>query len=161
MRPNFLTDLIFSDFVQCVSYNSLTEWQEIFYSTFGIAALYLIPLVIIICCYVRILWEIYRRSKESAQGKSEGRETCQQVLETHGLLYCADMQNSRSLIHRSDSENGRPRRTNSYIAKNKFHLRRSDVAQIEKARIRTLRMTIIIVLVSSSIHEWWHFTETS
>ena len=40
----------------------------------------------------------------------------------------------------------RHRRNNSYLSKNKFHLRRSDIAQIEKARIRTLRMTIIIVL---------------
>ena len=60
----------FPDFVQCVSYNSLTEGQEIFYSTFGIAALYIIPLVIIICCYTRILWEIYKRSKESTEGKT-------------------------------------------------------------------------------------------
>lgn len=147
---------LFPDFVQCVSYNSLTEWQEIFYSTFGIAALYLIPLIIIICCYARILWEIYRRSKESTE----------------------DMQSSRHLIHRTESDgggsttgeggggggggsgSGRPRgRNNSYVSSgsgnhgsgsksnhNKFHLRRSDIAQIEKARIRTLRMTIIIVL---------------
>lgn len=65
---------LFPDFVQCVSYNSLTEWQEIFYSTFGIAALYLIPLVIIILCYTRILWEIYRRSKESAEGKEQKKK---------------------------------------------------------------------------------------
>lgn len=58
------------------------------------------------------------------------------------------------------SGSGRPRgRNNSYVSSgsgnhgrgsksnhNKFHLRRSDIAQIEKARIRTLRMTIIIVL---------------
>ena len=62
------------------------------------------------------------------------------------------MQSTRNLIHRSDStdnghDNGhRHRRTRSYPPKNKFHLRRSDIAQIEKARIRTLRMTIIIVL---------------
>ncbi len=69
MLTPFSLFIIHTDFVQCVSYNSLTEWQEIFYSTFGIAALYLIPLIIIICCYARILWEIYRRSKESTEGR--------------------------------------------------------------------------------------------
>ncbi|KAJ6221202.1 hypothetical protein RDWZM_007014 [Blomia tropicalis] len=122
---------LYPDFVQCVSYNSLTEWQEIFYSTFGIAALYLIPLVIIICCYTRILWEIYRRSKASTE----------------------DEKSSRSLIPRNDCSE--IRRNNSSCStsinstsknQSKFHLRRSDIAQIEKARIRTLRMTIIIVI---------------
>lgn len=151
--------------MQCVSYNSLTEWQEVFYSTFGIAALYLIPLVIIICCYARILWEIYRRSKESTEGEIVN-------VNKVGILlvfnYSADMQSSRNLIRRTESDsgtggsvtssNGRPRgaRNNSYVSNgrgknnNKFHLRRSDLAQIEKARIRTLRMTIIIVLGMSS-----------
>lgn len=36
--------------------------------------------------------------------------------------------------------------SNLSIAKNRFHLRRSDLAQIERVRTRTLRMTIIIVL---------------
>jgi hypothetical protein len=36
--------------------------------------------------------------------------------------------------------------SNPNISKNRFHLRRSDLAQIERARTRTLRMTIIIVL---------------
>jgi hypothetical protein len=35
---------------------------------------------------------------------------------------------------------------NSYISRNRMHLRRSDVTQIERARTRTLRMTLIIVL---------------
>lgn len=136
---------LFPDFVQCVSYNSLTEWQEIFYSTFGIAALYLIPLVVIILCYTRILWEIYKRSKESTEGKSSSR-----WFQTITSQLFADIQSSHSLIHPSESENvgseNRHRRSGSYLSKNKFHLRRSDIAQIEKARIRTLRMTIIIVL---------------
>jgi gonadotropin-releasing hormone receptor len=36
--------------------------------------------------------------------------------------------------------------SNPNIARSRFHLRRSDLAQIERARTRTLRMTIIIVL---------------
>ena len=35
---------------------------------------------------------------------------------------------------------------NSYISRNRMHLRRSDLTQIERARTRTLRMTLIIVL---------------
>ncbi|CAG2122607.1 unnamed protein product, partial [Medioppia subpectinata] len=35
---------------------------------------------------------------------------------------------------------------NSYISRNRMHLRRSDATQIERARTRTLRMTLIIVL---------------
>lgn len=74
------THPLYPDFVQCVSYDSLTEWQEVFYSSFGIAALYVIPLVIIICCYTRILWEIYQRSKESAEGKIAQRSQYSQLF---------------------------------------------------------------------------------
>ena len=35
---------------------------------------------------------------------------------------------------------------NNNRSKSRFHLRRSDLSQVEKARIRTLRMTIIIVM---------------
>ncbi|KAH9412481.1 hypothetical protein DERP_006442 [Dermatophagoides pteronyssinus] len=119
----------YPDFVQCVSYNSLTERQEILYSTFGIAALYLIPLIIIIFCYVRIIWEIYKRSIQlSKDNRNNNVEKCNQRTTMHIKIMIIKIVINK-LIHKS-----------------RFHLRRSDLSQVEKARIRTLRMTIIIVM---------------
>ncbi|KAH7643064.1 gonadotropin-releasing hormone receptor-like [Dermatophagoides farinae] len=78
----------YPDFVQCVSYNSLTERQEILYSTFGIAALYLIPLVIIIFCYARIIWEIYKRSIQSSKEKSRIRTLRMTIIIVMAFVWC-------------------------------------------------------------------------
>ncbi|KFM63223.1 Gonadotropin-releasing hormone II receptor, partial [Stegodyphus mimosarum] len=75
------------------------------YNIFCLLALYGVPLLIIITCYSRILWEISRRSRESDGDLSQEPRYRQRLC-----------------------------------------LRRSDIAHIERASARTLRMTIIIVL---------------
>ncbi|XP_035211010.1 gonadotropin-releasing hormone II receptor-like isoform X2 [Stegodyphus dumicola] len=96
----------YPQFLQCVSFNFFpTVYHKMAYNIFCLLALYGVPLLIIIVCYSRILWEISRRSRDS-----------------DGDL----------------SQEPRYRR--------RLYLRRSDIAHIERARARTLRMTIIIVL---------------
>nr|XP_027201205.1 gonadotropin-releasing hormone II receptor-like [Dermatophagoides pteronyssinus] len=142
----------YPDFVQCVSYNSLTERQEILYSTFGIAALYLIPLIIIIFCYVRIIWEIYKRSIQlSKDNRNNNVEKCNQRTTMHinnDNQDCHQQTNSvgSGVSDEQNNNNNDQNDNNNNRSKSRFHLRRSDLSQVEKARIRTLRMTIIIVM---------------
>ncbi|CAG2102264.1 unnamed protein product [Medioppia subpectinata] len=123
----------YPSFEQCVTFNFFkTAWKETFYNIFCVMALYVIPLLIIICCYTRILWEIYRRSKDSSEDKKRDISN----NKPKPAEYCG----SKSGQLQSNKYQ------NSYISRNRMHLRRSDATQIERARTRTLRMTLIIVL---------------
>ncbi|XP_026795368.3 gonadotropin-releasing hormone II receptor [Pangasianodon hypophthalmus] len=85
------------DFTQCVTHGSFRErWQETVYNMFHFVTLYVIPLLVMSCCYTRILVEINRQEHKNKAG-----ESC---------------------------------------------LRRSRTDMIPKARMKTLKMTIIIVL---------------
>ncbi|MBN3299995.1 GNRR2 protein, partial [Amia calva] len=85
-----------ADFTQCVTHGSFRHrWQETVYNMFHFVTLYVIPLLVMSCCYTRILIEINGQMK-----KSKGGESC---------------------------------------------LRRSGTDQIPKARMKTLKMTIVIV----------------
>ncbi|KAK8782488.1 hypothetical protein V5799_016173 [Amblyomma americanum] len=95
-------------FRQCVTFAFFAvPWQEKAYNLFCLLALYGVPLVAIVVCYCRILWEIHKQSKES---------------------------HADQLVLPEQQQAGRLR------------LRRSDVRHITRARNRTLRLTIIIVL---------------
>lgn len=83
-------------YLQCITKGTLTtEMAEVAYAAFGMVALYLLPLVVIIFSYASILVEIFRRSRDPIDDK----------------------------------------------------LRRSSLGFLGRAKIRTLKMTIIIVLV--------------
>ncbi|XP_036411334.1 gonadotropin-releasing hormone II receptor-like [Megalops cyprinoides] len=85
------------DFTQCVTHGSFRQrWQETVYNMFHFVTLYVVPLLVMSCCYTRILVEINRQMH-----KSKGGEAC---------------------------------------------LRRSGTDMIPKARMKTLKMTIIIVV---------------
>ncbi|XP_071535395.1 adipokinetic hormone/corazonin-related peptide receptor variant I-like [Panulirus ornatus] len=100
------THPIFKNFRQCVTFGFFrTQVEEMTYNLFCLAAMYFLPLFVIVVVYLRILWEISQKSKDSKE----------------------DASNSRG-------RSGRLR------------LRRSDMTNIERARARTLRMTVIIVL---------------
>ncbi|KAH6938464.1 hypothetical protein HPB50_009412 [Hyalomma asiaticum] len=95
-------------FYQCVTFAFFAvPWHEKAYNIFCLLALYGVPLVAIVVCYCRILWEIHKQSKES---------------------------HIDQLMLPEQQQPGRLR------------LRRSDVRHITRARNRTLRLTIIIVL---------------
>ncbi|XP_018952180.2 gonadotropin-releasing hormone II receptor-like isoform X2 [Cyprinus carpio] len=84
------------DFTQCVTHGSFRErWHETAYNMFHFVTLYVIPLLVMSCCYTCILIEINRQLHKSNAGES---------------------------------------------------LRRSGTDMIPKARMKTLKMTIIIVL---------------
>lgn len=62
----------FPTFEQCVTFNFFsTLWKDALYNLFCVTVLYLVPLLIIICCYARISWEIYQRSRNTGDGKSK------------------------------------------------------------------------------------------
>lgn len=85
------------DFTQCVTHGSFHErWHETAYNMFHFVTLYVIPLLVMSCCYTCILIEINRQLHNSKVGE--------------------------------------------------FSLRRSRTDMIPKARMKTLKMTIIIVL---------------
>uniref|UniRef100_A0A8B9JYJ0 Type II GnRH receptor n=1 Tax=Astyanax mexicanus TaxID=7994 RepID=A0A8B9JYJ0_ASTMX len=85
------------DFTQCVTHGSFRErWQETVYNMFHFVTLYVIPLLVMSCCYTHILIEINRQEHKNKAG-----ESC---------------------------------------------LRRSRTDMIPKARMKTLKMTIIIVM---------------
>ncbi|XP_069508739.1 gonadotropin-releasing hormone II receptor-like [Ambystoma mexicanum] len=86
-------------FVQCATVGSFqAHWQETLYNMFTFACLFLLPLLIMVLCYSRILREISRKMKKA----------------------CA-------------------------VSSKEVHLRRS-YNNIPKARMRTLKMSIVIVL---------------
>ncbi|XP_028835214.1 gonadotropin releasing hormone receptor 3 [Denticeps clupeoides] len=85
------------DFTQCATHGSFQKrWQETVYNMFHFVTLYVIPLLVMSCCYTRILIEINRQAHKNKAG-----ESC---------------------------------------------LRRSGTDMIPKARLKTLKMTIIIVM---------------
>ncbi|KAM6980557.1 gonadotropin-releasing hormone II receptor-like [Aplochiton taeniatus] len=86
------------DFTQCTTRGSfVSHWQETFYNMFTFSCLFLLPLVIMITCYTRILIEISKRM------------------------------------------------TTDNLSSNEVHLRRSK-NNIPKARMKTLKMSIVIVM---------------
>ncbi|XP_073781263.1 gonadotropin releasing hormone receptor 3 isoform X1 [Danio rerio] len=85
------------DFTQCVTHGSFSErWHETAYNMFHFVTLYVIPLLVMSCCYTCILIEINRQ------------------------------------LHNSNKAGD--------------SLRRSGTDMIPKARMKTLKMTLIIVL---------------
>ncbi|XP_051577796.1 gonadotropin-releasing hormone II receptor-like [Myxocyprinus asiaticus] len=85
------------DFTQCVTHGSFRErWHETAYNMFHFVTLYVIPLLVMSCCYSCILIEINRQLHKGKAGESS--------------------------------------------------LRRSGTDMIPKARMKTLKMTIIIVV---------------
>ncbi|XP_064204528.1 gonadotropin-releasing hormone II receptor-like [Anguilla rostrata] len=85
------------DFTQCVTHGSFQKrWQETVYNMFHFVTLYVVPLLVMSCCYTRILMEISRQMRKSKDG-----EVC---------------------------------------------LRRSGTDTIPKARMKMLKMTIIIMV---------------
>ncbi|XP_048881191.1 gonadotropin-releasing hormone II receptor-like [Brienomyrus brachyistius] len=85
------------DFTQCITHGSFRQrWHETVYNMFHFVTLYVIPLLVMTCCYIRILVEINRQ------------------------------------IHKRKDRD--------------LHLRCSGTDMIPKARMKTLKMTIIIVL---------------
>ncbi|XP_076041535.1 adipokinetic hormone/corazonin-related peptide receptor variant I-like isoform X2 [Oratosquilla oratoria] len=96
----------FPNFRQCVSFGFFsTQKQLMAYNIFCLAAMYFMPLIVIIFVYLRILCHISQKSKYSK-----------------GDPYKND------------------------VGRGRMRLRRSDMSNIERARSRTLRMTVIIVL---------------
>ncbi|KAM9309170.1 gonadotropin releasing hormone receptor 3 [Pholidichthys leucotaenia] len=84
------------DFTQCASHGSFRQrWQETVYNMFHFITLYVIPLLVMSCCYGHILLHIHQQ-------------------------------------HLRD--------------KGESHLRRSGTDIIPKARMKTLKMTVVIVL---------------
>ncbi|KAJ8377901.1 hypothetical protein AAFF_G00250520 [Aldrovandia affinis] len=85
------------DFTQCVTHGSFRHrWQETVYNMFHFVTLYVVPLLVMSCCYTRILIEITRQMHRNKGGEA--------------------------------------------------YLRRSGTDMIPKARMKTLKMTIVIVV---------------
>ncbi|XP_062255269.1 gonadotropin-releasing hormone II receptor-like [Platichthys flesus] len=85
------------DFTQCASHGSFSRrWQETLYNMSHFTTLYVVPLLVMSCCYSRILLHIHQQHTRDKAGDS--------------------------------------------------YLRRSGTDVIPKARMKTLKMTVVIVL---------------
>uniref|UniRef100_A0A8D3EC58 Type II GnRH receptor n=1 Tax=Scophthalmus maximus TaxID=52904 RepID=A0A8D3EC58_SCOMX len=85
------------DFVQCATHGSFrARWQETLYNMFHFTSLFVVPLLVMSCCYSRILLHIHQQHLRNKAGES--------------------------------------------------YLRRSGTDVIPKARMKTLKMTVVIVL---------------
>ncbi|XP_056902509.1 gonadotropin-releasing hormone II receptor-like isoform X1 [Takifugu flavidus] len=86
-----------ADFTQCATHGSFSRrWQETVYNMFHFITLYVVPLLVMSCCYSRILLHIHLQHLREKAGES--------------------------------------------------YLRRSGTDIIPKARMKTLKMTVVIVL---------------
>ncbi|RLW03674.1 hypothetical protein DV515_00006484 [Chloebia gouldiae] len=128
------------NFTQCVTHGSFrAHWEETVYNMFTFTTLYITPLSVMIVCYTRILWEI---SKQLKVNKA--------VLAVFCFLW--DMEQ----IMRWSSLSGRSRVMDGYVVLVFPHLQlsfwlsvagltRNQNEHISKARMKTLKMTIVIV----------------
>lgn len=50
------------DFTQCATHGTFSRrWQETFYNMFHFTSLFLVPLLVMSCCYTRILLHIHHQ----------------------------------------------------------------------------------------------------
>ncbi|XP_029832065.2 gonadotropin-releasing hormone receptor isoform X1 [Ixodes scapularis] len=144
-------------FYQCVTFAFFpSPWHERAYNLFCLLVLYGVPLAAIMLCYGCILAEIRRSSTESAarcppsRGQNRKRSSEDppvRLLSEHGGT--ARDRGSRYVIPecRQHSSLSQPdQATDSAPARGRLRLRRSDTRHIQRARDRTLRLTVIIVL---------------
>ncbi|XP_039293083.1 gonadotropin-releasing hormone II receptor isoform X2 [Nilaparvata lugens] len=120
----------FSDFKQCVSFNYFsTPAKETTYNIFCVLAMYFVPLCLISFAYLRIFIEITRKSCDNATEPTTAAangDCCKMAAPpvTPQLVANLRQQTTR-----------------------RMQLRRSDPTQIERARTKTLRMSLTIVAV--------------
>lgn len=112
------------NFTQCTTHGSFVQhWQETLYNMFTFVCLFLLPLVIMIFCYTRILVEI---SSRMARNNCKSR-VFSLFSEAWGVVRDKNFVFFSLLVLSRD-----------------VHLRRSH-NNIPKARMRTLKMSIVIV----------------
>lgn len=104
---------------QCVTYHFFeNELQEVLYSFMGMILMYALPLVIIIFCYASIYIELYKKSRKCVTG--EWMKTQKSVFQKLNVTFF--------LFHED-------------------RFRRSNDDVLGRAKRKTLRMTITIVIV--------------
>ena len=115
------------NFTQCTTHGSFVQhWQETLYNMFTFVCLFLLPLVIMIFCYTRILIEI---SSRMARNNRKSHVHLRKNVFSKTKRWCAwQILYFSSLV----------------VLSRDVHLRRSH-NNIPKARMRTLKMSIVIV----------------
>lgn len=109
---------------QCLTIGSFpTFTHELTYSIFVMITMYWFPLIVIVYTYTSILAEMYRRSRDATSGKAYP-------------LYFRTTKLTKMTKLTKLTESTLPDK-----------IRRSSLGFLGRARVRTLKMTIIIVLV--------------
>lgn len=73
-----------ADFTQCATHGSFSRrWQETLYNMFHFITLYVLPLLVMSCCYCRILLHIHLQHLRD-KGKELTCPLCGQVEATAG-----------------------------------------------------------------------------
>lgn len=120
------------NFTQCTTHGSFVQhWQETLYNMFTFACLFLLPLVIMIFCYTRILVEISSRMTRS-------NCKCVFILTAVKINFLKSKELCVTKIAFSFFV------FSPLVLSRDVHLRRSH-NNIPKARMRTLKMSIVIV----------------
>lgn len=123
-----------TNFTQCTTRGSfITHWQETAYNMFTFSCLFLLPLVIMIVCYTRIFIQISKRMTRTTCKFTAEADVCwgENAWITFIFMYlmCLVVSDSSSLP----------------VSSKEPHLRCSK-NNIPKARMRTLKMSIVIVI---------------
>lgn len=115
-----------ANFTQCTTRGSfVTHWQETAYNMFTFSCLFLLPLIIMIVCYTRIFIQISKHmAKKSCKVKHVKRQF---------LLFIHSQASSFLSFFLSAASSSEP------------DLRRSK-NNIPKARMKTLKMSLVIVI---------------
>ncbi|KAI5722895.1 hypothetical protein M8J76_015425 [Diaphorina citri] len=112
------------NFTQCVSFNSFaSDTHERYYNYFTVVVMYVIPMCIIVFSYFNIYVEVSKRK---------------------GINFCGTNRALRGNI--IDNSNVKLATVLDSTPGGTIRLRMNDVSNINKTRIRTLKMTVIIVL---------------
>ena len=100
-------------------------WEQA-YTVFGMVMTYFLPLLVIVITYAVILVTIYKKSKECESGMLYFRKKCSCCVNSICYQNCHHI----SILYNSD-----------------VGLRRSGAGVLNRARAKTLKMTVVIVSV--------------
>ncbi|MGH0168262.1 UNVERIFIED_CONTAM: hypothetical protein FKN15_054091 [Acipenser sinensis] len=102
-----------ADFTQCVTHGSFKlRWQETLYNMFHFVTLYVMPLLVMIFCYVRIMLEINRQMKKNKAHRYHPCADSGGRRRTHTVLRSVCRQPT-AFFHTVDSPCSHPRATAS------------------------------------------------
>ncbi|CAL8100472.1 unnamed protein product [Orchesella dallaii] len=136
---------VYPEFRQCVTKAFLKEspYNELIYNVSSVAALYFIPLIVIIYTYTMILWKIHQKSREQRVANSQQQTS--QPDRTNFPNHLNTPQSDVIAYYRKGSSSNLSR-SSSKTTRLMLRSSANQTATLTRARSRTLRLTLLILL---------------